>query len=183
MDELIAFLSVFCSAAAELVTGVPLGLAFGLDIWTSGFITALGGVVGAGFVIFLGKGVQRVIVLLIKRFRNWLAEQAERRQWKWAALKLKGTADSTSSENPDQPQKENKREKFLKKVWDRYGVVGLGLLAPLITGVPLGAFIGISLGSPHGKLMLWTCIGIVLWTAIFMLTVTLGFESLELLGF
>jgi uncharacterized membrane protein len=178
VDTIIMFLSVFVSAAAELVTGVPVGLAFGLDMWTAGLITALGGIVGGGFTIFLGKGITRIISHLFKRIKIKLAKFAERRQWQWLSARLK---EKESIEG--EPAKENKREGFLRRVWVRFGVVGLGLLAPLITGVPLGAFIGTSLGSPHGKLFLWISIGVILWTGIFMLTITLGFESLELLGF
>lgn len=53
---------------------------------------------------------------------------------------------------------------IVRRIWDRYGVVGLGLLAPLLTGVPIGVGIGIAFGAPAGKLLWWSSVGTVLWT-------------------
>ncbi len=35
---------------------------------------------------------------------------------------------------------------LIRRIWDRHGVVGLGLLAPLLTGAPMGAALGLALG-------------------------------------
>ena len=35
----------------------------------------------------------------------------------------------------------------LRRLWDRYGVIGWGLLAPLLLGAPLAAAIGVALGA------------------------------------
>ena len=62
---------------------------------------------------------------------------------------------------------EGLRKKFLKwryrgkspnegriyDIWKKYGIVGLGLLSPLLFGAPLGAALGIGLGSPRNKLL------------------------------
>lgn len=56
------------------------------------------------------------------------------------------------------------RERLIDRVWRRYGVVGLGLLGPGLTGGPIGVALGLSLGVPARRLMLWMMCGIVLWT-------------------
>jgi hypothetical protein len=58
----------------------------------------------------------------------------------------------------------HRRTGLIKKIWDRYGAVGLGLLAPLLTGVPLGVGIGMAFGAPAGKLLRWSSVGTILWT-------------------
>ncbi|MCA9896050.1 MAG: hypothetical protein KC615_23860, partial [Anaerolineae bacterium] len=35
----------------------------------------------------------------------------------------------------------------MQRIWDRYGVVGLGLLAPMTLGAQLGAILGITLNA------------------------------------
>jgi len=45
----------------------------------------------------------------------------------------------------------------------RYGVVGLGLLAPLLVGAPLGTVVGISFGAPADRLLLWMSLGPLLF--------------------
>lgn len=66
-------------------------------------------------------------------------------------------------------------------IWDKYGVIGLGMLSPLITGAPLGAAIGITLGAPPKRLVIWMSIGIVVWTIILITVASLGFTGFLLL--
>ncbi|MGG0935137.1 small multi-drug export protein [Brevibacillus centrosporus] len=72
-------------------------------------------------------------------------------------------------------EKKGKRQGRMVRIWDKYGVIGLGLASPLITGAPLGAAIGISLGAPTGKLMWWMSVGIVIWSVILTAAVSFGF--------
>ena len=81
-------------------------------------------------------------------------------------------------------KKENKKEKNrgrIYAIWEKYGVIGLGLLSPLITGALLGAAVGISLGAAPRRLMLWMCVGIVIWSALLTAIAALGMEGLQLL--
>lgn len=71
------------------------------------------------------------------------------------------------------------RQGFIYRVWRRYGVMGLGLLAPLLTGAPLGAVLGLALGAPLNRLLLWISLGIVLWSAGLTLVGALGLAGIE----
>ncbi|MED1722300.1 small multi-drug export protein [Brevibacillus parabrevis] len=71
-------------------------------------------------------------------------------------------------------EKKGKNQGRMGRIWEKYGVIGLGLASPLLTGAPLGAAIGISLGAPVGKLMWWMSIGIVLWSIILTVAVAYG---------
>jgi hypothetical protein len=53
----------------------------------------------------------------------------------------------------------------LRRLWERYGVVGTGLLSPLLATAPLGAALGIALGAPRGPLLLWTGLGVAVASA------------------
>ena len=55
------------------------------------------------------------------------------------------------------------------------------MLSPLITGAPLGAAIGISLGASSRRLIVWMSIGIVIWTGILTAISTLGFAGFQML--
>ena len=67
------------------------------------------------------------------------------------------------------------------RIWTRYGVVGLGLLAPLLTGAALGTALGMALGARTGRLLLWMSIGIILWSGGLTLAIALGLGSIEAL--
>jgi membrane protein YqaA with SNARE-associated domain len=72
-------------------------------------------------------------------------------------------------------QLERKRG-LLFRVWLRYGVIGWGLLAPLLVGSPLGAAFGLVLGAPPRRLLPWLAAGSVLWSIVFSLLSALGWR-------
>ncbi|MFS0557309.1 small multi-drug export protein [Brevibacillus sp. 179-C9.3 HS] len=88
-----------------------------------------------------------VIIFVGGSLRNWLLKRVEKR---------------------------SKRQGRMWQIWDKYGVIGLGLASPLLTGAPLGAAIGISLGAPTKKLMFWMTVGIIIWSAILTAGVAFG---------
>lgn len=71
------------------------------------------------------------------------------------------------------------QETRLYKVWNKYGVIGLGLLSPLIFGAPLGAAVGIGLGAQKNSLILWMSMGIILWSAGLTVAGSMGILTLE----
>jgi hypothetical protein len=58
------------------------------------------------------------------------------------------------------------------RIWEKYGVIGLGLLAPLLTGALIGAAVGVSLGAAPGRLYFWLVTGITLWTVILVAAIS-----------
>jgi len=62
----------------------------------------------------------------------------------------------------------------IRRVWDRYGLIGLALLAPVTTGAQIGAVIGISLNAPPRRLFLLMSLGGLLWGVIIAVLVSLG---------
>ncbi len=64
-------------------------------------------------------------------------------------------------------------------IWNKYGIIGLGLLSPLLFGAPLGAAIGIGLNAPRYRLLLWMSIGIVIWSIFLTLLGFFGVTSLQ----
>lgn len=76
-------------------------------------------------------------------------------------------------------EKMEKKGGLLYRVWLRYGVIGWGLLAPLLIGSPLGAAFGLALGAPVRRLLVWLAAGSVLWSIVFSILSVLG---LKLLG-
>ena len=63
------------------------------------------------------------------------------------------------------------------KIWNKYGIVGLGLISPLLFGAPVGAALGVALGSSKKPLLIWMSIGIVIWSAALTAAGYLGLMS------
>ncbi|MNI40104.1 putative small multi-drug export protein [compost metagenome] len=66
----------------------------------------------------------------------------------------------------------------MSRIWNRYGIIGLGFLSPLITGAPLGAAIGVSFNAEPRKLLLWMTIGIVFWSCVLTAAAAYGLMAL-----
>ncbi|MFH2108576.1 MAG: small multi-drug export protein [Chrysiogenia bacterium] len=94
-----------------------------------------------------------VVLLLGERVKAWLERKRKR-------------------------QKLEERRGLLFRVWLRYGVVGWGLLAPLLVGSPLGAAFGLVLGAPPRRLLPWLAAGSVLWSVVFSSLTFLGVSVL-----
>lgn len=81
-----------------------------------------------------------------------------------------------------QGQKKKKGQHgLIYRIWHRYGVIGLGLLAPLLTGAPLGVALGLTLGASSSRLLFWISVGIVLWSTALTLAGALGLAGIQTL--
>jgi membrane protein YqaA with SNARE-associated domain len=90
-----------------------------------------------------------VVVLLGERVKGWLQQRRQR-------------------------ERLEERRGLVYRVWLRYGVVGWGLLAPLLVGSPLGAAFGLLLGAPPRRLLPWLALGSLLWSIVFSAVSALG---------
>lgn len=68
----------------------------------------------------------------------------------------------------------DKPEGRIKKIWDRYGIPGLCLIAPFLTGAHFGAAIGLTLGGDKKIIMVWMIVSCFLWATIFTVTGAMG---------
>ena len=64
------------------------------------------------------------------------------------------------------------------KIWDKYGVIGLGLLGTMTVGAPISIGVGVGFNVPVNKLVIWCCIGVITRCAIFT---SLGYFGMQLL--
>jgi hypothetical protein len=71
------------------------------------------------------------------------------------------------------------RDSRMGRIWNRYGIIGLGFLSPLLTGAPLGAAIGISFNAEPRKLLLWMAVGIVFWSCVLTAATAYGLMALR----
>ena len=140
----------------KLLTVLGLGA---VELWAAipaGLALQLGPLV-TGVTAAIGAIMGVLVVLVLgERIRNWL-------------LRRHGG------------ESKDKHHGRIYRIWARYGVVGLGLLAPLLVGAPLGTAIGITLGAPTGRLLLWMSLGIVLWSAVLTFAGAVGMAGIEVL--
>jgi len=64
--------------------------------------------------------------------------------------------------------------KWIWKAWDRWGIVGLGLLAPVTIGPQAGACLALAVGSGPKAIFLSLSLGAVPWCILFSVLVKAG---------
>ncbi len=75
----------------------------------------------------------------------------------------------------------SEHRKRVERLWNRYGVVGVALQAPILTGAPLATPIalGLGLGAPPKSLLLGMSISVVLWGVVVTGVAVLGFSLID----
>jgi membrane protein YqaA with SNARE-associated domain len=71
-----------------------------------------------------------------------------------------------------------KKPNLAQKIWEKYGLVGLGLFGTFTVGAPVSIAVGVGFNVSMQKLLFWCCIGILLRCAIFT---TIGHFGMKLI--
>jgi Putative small multi-drug export protein len=70
-------------------------------------------------------------------------------------------------------------EKLLWRVWIRYGLPGLALLAPVTCGPYFAALIALALGEKPRRLLTWIALGVIPWCVLFAILAGTGNRLFE----
>ncbi len=100
-----------------------------------------------------------LMLIFGERVRNWIVRRLRR----------------VRTPDPDSPGR-------LRQLWDRFGVVGLGLLAPMTVGAQTGALLGLALKARPRVVLLWMAVGALGWAVLILLAALLGLAGLEAAG-
>jgi membrane protein YqaA with SNARE-associated domain len=69
-----------------------------------------------------------------------------------------------------------KKNGMAHKIWNRYGIIGLGLLGTMTVGAPISIAVGVGFKAPIRKLITWCCIGVIARCAIFTVVAWYGLK-------
>lgn len=77
--------------------------------------------------------------------------------------------------------KKQKEEKpntgIVYRIWNKYGIIGLGLLGTITVGAPVSIAVGVGFNAPLRKLITWCCVGVITRCIIFTIV---GFHGAKL---
>jgi membrane protein YqaA with SNARE-associated domain len=77
-----------------------------------------------------------------------------------------------------QPKKDKAQKyPFVVKIWEKYGIIGLGFLGTMVVGAPISIAIGTGLNADLKKLLVWCCIGVITRCILFTI---IGYYGLKL---
>ncbi len=164
MSELAAYVTVFVAAAIpwlEVLLVVPAGIVAGLPAIPTVVVGAAG---NATTLVPLVLGGDRL--------RSWWRDRRHRRTD--PSHVDSDAARSEPSAEPDDPAGRGGRA---RRLYGRFGLPGLALLGPLLTGVHVAALAALAAGSTRRPTLGWLLGGIVLWAGLAAVATVYGIES------
>ena len=66
---------------------------------------------------------------------------------------------------------------FILKIWEKYGVIGLGLVGTMTVGAPISIGVGVGFNVPTNKMVFWCSLGVLIRCTLFT---TIGHFGLQL---
>lgn len=63
--------------------------------------------------------------------------------------------------------KEVKTDTLAHRIWNRFGVIGLGLMGTFTVGAPISIAVGVGLNASLKKLVFWCCMGVLARCLVF----------------
>ncbi len=67
----------------------------------------------------------------------------------------------------------------VRRAWERFGLIGLALLAPITTGAQIGAAVGMALNAPPRRLFALMAAGGLIWAALLGALISLGLVAIQ----
>jgi len=162
IDLLWQYFLIFIMAATpwlEILIVIPIGIGMGLHPFWVGFFSFVGNFLPIILIVYSLKWFQQSTW-----FKNWKEKRAKKKQLK----ELKIHPDSTFS-NDDLPEEQttntnNSKNKRAVSIFNKYGLPGLALLGPAITGIHLAAIIALTLKADKHQTTFWMGGSLFAWT-------------------
>jgi len=77
------------------------------------------------------------------------------------------------------PPKPKKTDSLAYRLWNKYGIIGLGFLGTMTVGAPISLAVGVGLNAPLKKLIIWCCVGVLVRCAVFTAIGYFGLKMFE----
>jgi membrane protein YqaA with SNARE-associated domain len=68
---------------------------------------------------------------------------------------------------PKPPKPADAKPSLALRIWNKYGLIGLGIIGTGLIGAPLSIAAGVGLNVPLKRLLFWCCIGIIIRCLLF----------------
>ena len=141
-EYIVVFIMAFIPMIEVLVV-VPIAIAAGLSpFWV---VT----VAFAGNLLAVW-----IIILTYEKLEIWWEEYKQRQS----------ETEGYEKQAIEQIEKVSKRGDRARRVWNRYGLPGLALLAPAIIGIHLAVIVALAFKSPKHSTAVWMTISLAVWS-------------------
>jgi len=96
----------------------------------------------------------------------------------FAAAYLWGLIQRLVGKYRKKKKEEKPKSKFVLKIWEKYGLIGLGIIGTMTVGGPISIGVGVGFNVPVNKLVFWCCMGVVARCALFTYLGEMGMKMI-----
>ncbi|TLS52371.1 small multi-drug export protein [Paenibacillus antri] len=104
-----------------------------------------------------------LLILILGLFFKQISE------WRQARRAKKGITGPT------------KKETRSRAIWEKYGIPGLAIIAPIFVGTDIAAVLALTFGASKLRVVGWMTVSLALWTIVFAVGSVYGFSFLNLI--
>ncbi|MEX0966676.1 MAG: hypothetical protein WD077_05525 [Bacteroidia bacterium] len=158
MEQALKILSVIALCSFKYLMGNGLAIVYGFDFFTALLSTVAGGVAGVIFFIYLGHQARKALAYFFPGLRNLRPA--------WSVPLSSKTGTGPESTKPEKPM--SRKERWIQRIINNYGLAGIAILTPVLFTVPVGAFIAVALDFPRLRIVFYMAGSFFLWS-LFML--------------
>lgn len=115
--------------------------------------------VAVGITAFIGNFL---LILLLGIFFKQI------NKWRTERRKKKGLVGPTKNETRS------------RAIWEKYGIPGLAIIAPVFVGTDIAAIFALIFGSSRERVIGWMTCSLAFWTVVFTICSAYGFSLLNL---
>ena len=76
-------------------------------------------------------------------------------------------------------KEEKPKTSLVYRIWNKYGIIGLGFLGTLTVGAPVSIAVGVGFNAPLQKLITWCCLGVITRCVLFTF---IGYHGAKLIA-
>ncbi|MFB4163689.1 small multi-drug export protein [Alteribacillus sp. JSM 102045] len=163
------YISIFLMAATpwlELLVVIPIGIGAGLNP------------VIVGVVAFVGNALP---VFLLIYGMHWIKELKWIKKWKDRKLIKRRSHIKKHEDDEEKLAKKQARKEKMQRIFNKYGVAGLALAGPGVTGIHLATIFAMAFKANKRKVVLWMNLSLALWTLAMTAASFYGIEWLTAL--
>ncbi|PYZ97036.1 small multidrug efflux protein - like protein [Alteribacter lacisalsi] len=147
----------------EILVVIPIGIGIGLNPF------------GVGLVSFIGNFLPVVLIVYLMK---WFQSTAWYKRWKIKRQKKKAEKEAAAVTEKEQRKlaKKKRRNERAGRIFGKYGLPGLALLGPAVTGIHLAAVIALSLKAGKLSTTVWMGVSLFAWTVLLTVVSYYGFD-------
>lgn len=143
----------------ELLIVIPIGIGAGLNPLMVGAVAFAGNALPVFLLIYAAERIKSW--RWIQRMKQWFKRKRSSRHHK---------------ETPERRAKKEARKEKLLHIFEKYGVAGLALAGPALTGIHLATIFAMAVQANKRKVAWWMNASLALWTFVVTFIAFYGVE-------